>query len=260
MPAGRRIASQRRKDKPSTVIRDEKRAGAGLQIAAQNSGTTSSLVSRPGSIAQRSATVRTKTERMLLLEESMYRHIASGSPRVDHLLTLIKLNAFRALFSNNAALGFAMEWLAEDAVSPFNATQPQRLVDSCPPSLRPTALQCMVHHHPWIDLIPIPTMRDNLLLAGDFFDDTQLCMDVVEFWSSPGERTGLIVHGDPWEPQHWEVSEEFLRKWAWVIKGCWGLFQSTNYFRTKRGERKLFTDALLSTPALPYPAFSTRSC
>jgi hypothetical protein len=183
---------------------------------------------------------------MFRFEESAYRDYALGSPRVDHLLTLIQFNVFRALLRNTSALGFTMEWLNEDALSPFNMTNPEPIAISCPPNLRPTSLQRTILHHPWLDLFPIPAMRDNILRAGDSFDDTQLCMDLVEFWNSPSERSGLIVWGDPWDLRNWEVSEEFLSKWAWVIKGCQELFQSTNDWRMKRGEKRLFSDSSLS--------------
>ncbi|KAK9325287.1 hypothetical protein V1517DRAFT_314506 [Lipomyces orientalis] len=166
-----------------------------------------------------------------------------GSPDADNLLTLVQFNVFRALFRNNSALGFNMEWLKCDATSPFNAMNQEYLDISHPPSaLRPTALQRTVLHHPWLDLFPYPVMRDNILLAGEDYDDTELCIELVEFCNvaSHGERTGLVVWGEPSDPYSWEVSEGFAKKWGWVIRGCWELFMSTNYWRERRGEKKLF--------------------
>jgi hypothetical protein len=229
------------------------------QAADQSFKGASSLirVSRPG--ARRSATtcnlgLAEIQEMMFRFEESAYRDYTLGSPRIDHLLTLIQFNVFRGLLKNTFTLGFTMEWLNEDALSPFNTTNPERLAISCPPSLRPTSLQRTILHHPWIDLFPIPAMRDNILRAGESFDDTQLCVDLVECWNSPSDRSGLIVWGDPWDLRNWEVSEEFLKKWTWVVRGCQELFQSTNYWRMKRGEKKLFSDASLSEPVLPRSA------
>ncbi|KAK9244236.1 hypothetical protein V1506DRAFT_507731 [Lipomyces tetrasporus] len=139
-----------------------------------------------------------------------------GSPDADNLLTLVQFNVFRAL---------------------------EYLDISRPPSaLRPSALQRTVPHHPWLDLFPYPVMRDNILLAGEDFDDTELCIDLVEFCNvaSHGERTGLVVWGEPSDPYSWEVSEGFVKKWGWVIRGCRELFMSPNYWREKRGEKKLF--------------------
>ncbi|KAK9234529.1 hypothetical protein V1525DRAFT_350021 [Lipomyces kononenkoae] len=164
-----------------------------------------------------------------------------GSPDADNLFTLINYIVFRALHRNSFALGINMEWLKCDAVSPFTALDTLDIY--CTPStLRPSALQRTVQHHPWLDLFPYPAMRDNILLEGEDFDDTELCIDLVEFCHAANgvERTGFIVWGEPSDPRSWEVSEGFAKKWAWVIRGCWDLFVSTNYWREKRGEKKLF--------------------
>ena len=161
-----------------------------------------------------------------------------GSPRVDLLLTLIQFNVFRALISNNFSLGFDLAWLREDAISPFYTTSPESW-GSLPENLRPTELQHKVEHHPWIDLFPIPTMRDNLLRAGADYDDTAICLDIVEIGDKPKEKAGLIVWGEPWDIYGWEASPAFLRKWAWVVEGCHELLKSTNYWRMKRGERMI---------------------
>jgi hypothetical protein len=131
-----------------------------------------------------------------------------------------------------------MDWLEEDAISPWNSTSGS-VISSCPASLRPTAIQRTIPHHPWIDLFPIPQMRDNMLLAGDSYDEYELCNDLVDFCDVPNEKTGLIVWGEPWDPSGWEMSESFLSRWRWVVKGCIGLLASTNYWRAQRGESEL---------------------
>jgi len=163
-----------------------------------------------------------------------------GSPRTDLLLTLVQFNVFRALISNTFSLGFTMEWLDEAAISPFCTGIFEQVRLSSPPSLHPTTLQRSISHHPWIDLFPFPQLRDNLLLAGDSYDETALCNDLVDFCDVTHENTGLIVWKEPWDPSGWEVTEAFLSKWSWVIIGCGDLVQSTNYWRAKRGERPLF--------------------
>lgn len=82
-------------------------------------------------------------------------------------------------------------------------------------------------------------MRDNLLLAGDSYDEDLLCNNLIEFQDVPSEQTGLIVWNAPSEPTGWEVSETFLRDWGWVVRGCIELQRSTNSWRAKRGERPL---------------------
>ncbi|KAK9319473.1 hypothetical protein V1517DRAFT_46626 [Lipomyces orientalis] len=164
-----------------------------------------------------------------------------GSPTADHLFTLVKLNVYRVMVRNISILGLTME-MADDAVSSFSTMNPRRPDHCLPPSLRPTLLQRTIPHHPWLDIFPIPTMRDNLVSAGDSFDDVQLCIDIMEFCGVPSGRDGLIVWGEPWDPYGWEVTEEFAKNWGWVFKGCHVIFESTNYWRAQRGEQQLFLD------------------
>jgi hypothetical protein len=115
---------------------------------------------------------------------------------------------------NNHSLGFTLEWLKPDAISNFYQSEysggPRTL--DFPSHLRPTLLQQTVDHHPWIDLFPLPEMRDNILRAGESYDDTWLCYDLVDNRQCLGEWSGLIVWGDPWNPYSWEISEEFAKK------------------------------------------------
>lgn len=179
-------------------------------------------------------------------------HAMLGSPKVDLLLTLTRFNVFRALSGNSECLGLGMSWLRPDAVSSFgtlhNPSESPAL--SCPPSLRPSALQLSTSHHPWIDLLPFPALRDNILRRGESFDDTDICLDIVEFChvSGDGGGTGLIVWGEPSDPRSWEASEGLLRKWGWLFSGCWELFKSTNDWRAKRGEKNLLPSLLASPP------------
>lgn len=78
-------------------------------------------------------------------------------------------------------------------------------------------------------------MRKNILRQGEAYDDTELCLDLVEC-CSPADMTGFVVWGDPSYPRSWEVTEGFLTKWSWVIAGCWELFEFTNRWRKSRGE------------------------
>ena len=174
-------------------------------------------------------------------ERSAYRNYMLGSPHVGQLLSLVQFNVFRAFLSNNSTIGFTMEWLQGDSISPFWLSGPSRLESTCPASMRPTYLQLTVEHHPWLDLLPWPVMRDNILLAlENDWDDTDLCRDLVEFCQEPKELTGFIIWGEPWDPSGWEVTAGFFRKWAWSIRGCPDLLRSTNRWREKRGGKKLF--------------------
>jgi hypothetical protein len=171
-----------------------------------------------------------------------------GLPTTDRLLVLVKFNVFRALVSNSTDLGYpegeGMD--DDDALSPF--TDPSNLkwqLRSVPAALQPTKLQRQIPHHPWIDVLPVPEMRDNLLRAGDTYDDMELCADLIGFYSEERGRTGMIIWGEPWDIAGWEITESFVKDWGWTIRGCEQLLRATNYWREQRGERPLRIERIL---------------
>ncbi|KAJ8071881.1 hypothetical protein OCU04_002189 [Sclerotinia nivalis] len=168
-------------------------------------------------------------------------------PRADLSLTLVKFNILRAICSNARTLGYSSaESTDDEALSPFcDASNVQYHVPALPWSLRPTELQRQLPHHPWIDLLPIPQMRDNLLRAEDNFDDMELCGDLVGFFSASKCDVGMIVWGEPWDPAGWEATDEFLKQWGWTVRGCREVFESTNSWRSRRGESFLNFDKLM---------------
>ncbi|KAL4991854.1 hypothetical protein BDW68DRAFT_198108 [Aspergillus falconensis] len=198
------------------------------------------------------------------LESLFYTEYAASSPRTDLLLGLTRVNFMRALHTNIEILGYSAAEMHDDALSQFGTAGPMkpslRPTSSTffPASLQPTPIQLTVPHHPWLDLLPIPQMRDNLILAeagagagaGEeyCYDDVQLCRDMCGYGtlSLPADRstgngeTGIIVWRDPWDPEGWEVTETFLRRWGWVVAECTELFRATNRWRAVRGERALF--------------------
>lgn len=184
-----------------------------------------------------------ETRRILQQIEVMaHAQYMLGSPRTDMLLHLIQFNFTKALVQNMRVLGLTSELLHDDAISPFNVTGPWQydIEPSLPSSLRPTIIQRTVAHHPWLDLLPIPEMRDNLISAGESYDETQLCLDMKGHGRAHTDHTGIIVWSDPWDQTGWEVTEPFARSWGWTVRGCVNLFRSTNSWRARRNERPLF--------------------
>lgn len=160
---------------------------------------------------------------------------AARSPRTDILLGLTQLNVYRALVVNIEILGLTPSEMHDDALSPFSVsyTYHPRL-DELPAPLRPTPIQRTVPHHPWLDLLPDAVFRNNLILldASGLLDDDQCCVDMCG-------RQGVVVWKDPWDVTGWEITPAFLEKWRLALTGCWELFRSTNYWREKRGEKRI---------------------
>lgn len=149
------------------------------------------------------------------------RNHMTSSPTADQVLVLIKFNIFRALCNNALMLGFPIEFTMEDnALSPFTPkseyekylTSPERILE-IPENLRPTALQCEIPHHPWIDLLPVPRMRDNLILAEDTYDGFELCEDLCKFCVSL-----LVAHYDRLLQHHKKGMLTWRSCYRWFIQ------------------------------------------
>ncbi|KAH6972836.1 hypothetical protein BKA56DRAFT_592894 [Ilyonectria sp. MPI-CAGE-AT-0026] len=172
-----------------------------------------------------------------------------NSPKPSFLQTLIRINALNAIVQNAKKIGIPVDALCRDeAISPFSQTgpllpAPTAPLPSCPEVLHPTQLQKTVFHHPWIDVLPLLQLRDNLLkpLSVEGFDEDERCLEVFH----PAdhfpmeEQLALIIWGDGDNIRCWEASIAFLRKWGWLLRGCPELLESTNAWRMQRGEKTL---------------------
>ncbi|CAD6447083.1 bcd6379c-0892-4025-bbd3-db92c6c568ca [Sclerotinia trifoliorum] len=167
-------------------------------------------------------------------------------PPDSYLLSLLHYNVARALITNVKILKLPIDRMEEDDIlSPFNTSSPPTQL---PATLQPTRLQIEIAHHPELDIFPFPPCRDNFLSAiakGHVWDDVEFCRDIMYGVEGTDGRTGLIVWGDPWVAGSWEVEENFARKWAWSLKGCTDLFESTNKWRDRRGEMGLVFEEVL---------------
>ncbi|RDK39600.1 DAGAT-domain-containing protein [Aspergillus phoenicis ATCC 13157] len=197
----------------------------------------------------------------------------TNSPRLEHLLSLSRLNVHRAINDNIRILGMTPAWLRpDDALSIFNnntiiTNNPSPLPDvdisTLPESLRPTALQRLVPHHPWLDFFPFPEMRDRLIVAATagYLDEDELCRDLMAFWDTRNSGATLVVWGVPWDPWNWEVTEAFLAKWRTdvpyvVLAGWQGHYE--NAVRTEWLSTGVYANKL-SAPGAAVDELSTKT-
>lgn len=211
----------------------------------------------------------------------------------DHLLHLIHYNVFRAFVSNKRTLNVLLTGWTEKPSSPNTCpiggpyrddTMVYPLNPNIPTALVPTHLQQTRLHSLWINFIPFPRVRDNLIRREGSFDHWELLQDLIgelmSFTPSREQRktsysftvsdpkpksalshvleqdgdeitagrNGLIVWGEPHDMRSWEATPQFLRKWAWAVKGCTELIDCSNRWRRLRGEEDLH----LHTPTLNY--------
>ncbi|KAJ4008558.1 hypothetical protein NW752_009676 [Fusarium irregulare] len=165
---------------------------------------------------------------------------------------------FGAIFANCYALGMAGvdEILVEEGCSVFSVTQDEGhhlsqlpLVKSrfraLSPDLRPIDKQLTFGHHPYIDVIPFKSFRENLIIALEnepsMIDEGILCHDILAggftCWGSGRNPHGMGA-GVPWDSRSWEPSVWFLMKYR-HLAGDWDgeLWTSARWWHNARGER-----------------------
>jgi len=163
----------------------------------------------------------------------------------DHLITLLQFNVLRAYIINRHLISPLIPSSTDGCSSSALHVLPTPLLpQEIPPSLHPTFLQRTIPHEDWIDIVPHPTWRDNIILAIGSFDEDELWSDTIGglfegFPASEIEQRGVIAWSPPWDVSGWEISEGFWRKWGWSFKGCEDVLKATNRWREKRGEEPL---------------------
>jgi len=218
----------------------------------------------------------------------VYAQTSQTSPSIifplstDHLLHLVQYNVFRAFASNKRTLNTFLTGRTDNCPSPiqcpmsdphYDVTTVYPVNPNIPLSLVPTSLQQTRLHSFWINLVPLPRVRDNLIRYEASFDLLELLQDLIgEFinatparerrgtplavsdpksmWTLPltsgrdedevtAGRKGLIVWGEPHDMRSWEVTPGFLAKWPWAVEGCNDLIESSNRWRLMRGEEPI---------------------
>ena len=177
------------------------------------------------------------------LRKDVAHNFLRQSLNAEALVSVTRYNIYQAMMVNATYLGLTIELLREDIISPFNVIGPATFglgAGNLPPSLRPTALQRQIVHHPWVDVCPMPSLRDALLLGAAAYDEDELCHDLFLGAGSDSEhQAGLVVWGESWDPTAYELSEAILKKWQWLLAGCTDVLASTNSWRAKRCVRPL---------------------
>lgn len=166
----------------------------------------------------------------------------------DHLIVLLQYNVLRASITNRLLVSPLFPSATNECSSAALHVLPSLpYPQTLPPSLAPTALQQTIPHEEWVDIVPHPVWRDNVLLALGTFDEDELWADTMGgmfegFPQSEIERRGIIAWSPPWDVSGWEVSEGFLKKWKMFFNGCEEVLEATNRWRALRGEKPLVFD------------------
>lgn len=99
-----------------------------------------------------------------------------------------------------------------------------------PNTLKPTWEQLNIPHMMFIALLPWPKLRRNLILATGIMDDygfmADMNSDQLRVWGTTA-----------WDPMGWEISEEFFKKWWFLLDE--NILHATNFWRRQRKESEL---------------------
>ncbi|KAJ5771315.1 uncharacterized protein N7511_003366 [Penicillium nucicola] len=169
-----------------------------------------------------------------------------------------------ALFNLGMHIGITEEMIcAENCRSPFYRSgvksDPQveantigsvkSIFKALKPDLRPSSEQITVEHHPYIDILPFPTLRKNIIRQQHLeeFDEDQFFLDLLAglvCWGGAGVgkkdrdlSTGFASTGTPWDVRSWEAKLWFLKKYWDLLGGEDGeLVRQSEWWRGIRGE------------------------
>ena len=160
-------------------------------------------------------------------------------------LPMLELNLLRGAMSIAKRLNIDQLVWSIDATSPFTA--PDMVMTSfnhLPQNLRPTLVQLTNPHHPMMDLLPWPSVRDRLILmfaqpldfrapiAASPTALVDLVYDIED--SAEGVR---IWADDPYSAQNWEVGEKLFKNWWWALDA--DVLRRSNEMRLSRGANLL---------------------
>lgn len=162
-----------------------------------------------------------------------------------HLITLVQYNVVRAMILNMSILSL-LYCLPDKCSRAFGISATDTTsAENISNDLQPTLLQQSTPHPFWISAIPFPTMRDNLILLAGTYDSDDLCYDLGQALYEgfdDVDRRGFVVWGDPWLMSGWEVTEGFVGKWGFLLKGCPDVVEAANRWREVRGEERLVVE------------------
>ncbi|RAH84966.1 hypothetical protein BO86DRAFT_305668 [Aspergillus japonicus CBS 114.51] len=202
-----------------------------------------------------------------------------GAPAADPYTNHIRIDlvcTMTALYTLGTHIGVNESMLcADESFSPFYRPSAacadelvkanmvgtvQRIFKTLKPDLRPNREQIMIEHHPYIDILPFPTLRRNLLILQAELDEDEFMDDIISglvCWGGAGmgkrdrqNSVGRHPTGTPWDVRSWEAKVWFLKKYWALLGGEDGeLVRQSEWWRGLRGEDEEVFDQSDSTPA-----------
>ncbi|POR39337.1 Uncharacterized protein TPAR_00461 [Tolypocladium paradoxum] len=157
----------------------------------------------------------------------------------SYLLPVHELTLLRAMLRIAQRIGCREQLWSLDAVSPFNkgVATPD---DQLPVPWRPTPSQVLVPHHPLLDFLPWPGVRDRIIGILSLPDEARPPnatgpLALVNFaYDFEDNAEGVRIYGgDPYDPACWEVGQVFFERWWFIFDR--DIIDNSNRWRRLRG-------------------------
>ncbi|EXJ85353.1 hypothetical protein A1O1_05717 [Capronia coronata CBS 617.96] len=123
-----------------------------------------------------------------------------------------------------------------------------------PVNLRPTSNQMSIPHHPIIDLLPWPSVRDRMIMILSQPPEVRppsaaLPTALFEFvYDLEDSAEGMrIFENDPYSEQNWEIGEKVFKSWWWMFDK--DIIRRSNQLRAFRGAPMLGSGSVLGEVA-----------
>lgn len=175
----------------------------------------------------------------------------SGLSADSYLLPVNELTILRAILRISSRLGCDESFWQLEATSPFYA-------GTCPPTeqlpecWRPTPSQMLIAHHPFIDFLPWPGVRERMLAVMSLPPEARppnasSPLALVEFaYDVEDSREGMRIWGDDvYDPGSWEVGQVLFERWWFIFDR--DVIENSNRWRRLRGAAPLHMQATSPT-------------
>ena len=160
----------------------------------------------------------------------------------SYLLPVNELKILTAIHRISQRLNVTSFWDL-DAASPF-ITGTAAAATSLPAAWRPTPSQLTVSHHPIIDFLPWPGVRERLIEVMSLPDEARPKaasgpLALVNFaYDAEDAAEGMRIWGeDIFDPECWEVGQVLFERWWFLFDR--GIVENSNRWRRLRGASTL---------------------
>ena len=162
----------------------------------------------------------------------------------SYLLPMSELALLRAFLRIGARLGCTAGAGMWDMSAKSIFSRPNRLPLLLPEEWEPTPSQLRVPHHPVLDFLPWPSVRERVITVLDLPDDARPPsaagpLAVVQFvYDMEDTAEGMrIWGGNPCDPQAWEVGQVLFERWWYIFDRA--VIDQSNRWRELRGAPRL---------------------